>query len=250
MAETEGFEPSMELLTPYSLSRGAPSASRASLREAKSRAAKDTERAPIRQTSPPSAGVAALFRRAGGIAALDALVDLLAMDGHVLGGGDADPHLVALHAEHGHGDRITDHQCFAYPAGQDQHRNSRVAVVVGRMGATTQGMHPIHRIIRGIVQLPQARRSWSPHSGPELALHPGGHAVERGHQGRTVLAAALRHVGAPAALAVGLARDVAEHVAGLDPAERRATDACHQRGLAAVRAGQNDHRIAQLLLEP
>jgi hypothetical protein len=31
MAETEGFEPSMELLTPYSLSRGAPSASRASL---------------------------------------------------------------------------------------------------------------------------------------------------------------------------------------------------------------------------
>ena len=32
LAETEGFEPSMELLTPYSLSRGAPSASRASLR--------------------------------------------------------------------------------------------------------------------------------------------------------------------------------------------------------------------------
>src|SRR6476619_7431147 len=31
LAETEGFEPSMELLTPYSLSRGAPSASRASL---------------------------------------------------------------------------------------------------------------------------------------------------------------------------------------------------------------------------
>lgn len=32
MAESEGFEPSMELLTPYSLSRGAPSASRATLR--------------------------------------------------------------------------------------------------------------------------------------------------------------------------------------------------------------------------
>jgi hypothetical protein len=31
MAEREGFEPSMELLTPYSLSRGAPSASRPSL---------------------------------------------------------------------------------------------------------------------------------------------------------------------------------------------------------------------------
>ncbi len=31
MAEREGFEPSMELLTPYSLSRGAPSATRPSL---------------------------------------------------------------------------------------------------------------------------------------------------------------------------------------------------------------------------
>ena len=31
LAEREGFEPSMELLTPYSLSRGAPSASRPSL---------------------------------------------------------------------------------------------------------------------------------------------------------------------------------------------------------------------------
>ncbi len=31
VAEREGFEPSMELLTPYSLSRGAPSASRPSL---------------------------------------------------------------------------------------------------------------------------------------------------------------------------------------------------------------------------
>ncbi len=32
MAEREGFEPSMELLTPYSLSRGAPSAARPPLR--------------------------------------------------------------------------------------------------------------------------------------------------------------------------------------------------------------------------
>ncbi|MEY3182857.1 MAG: hypothetical protein RLZ35_842 [Pseudomonadota bacterium] len=31
MAEREGFEPSMELLAPYSLSRGAPSAARPSL---------------------------------------------------------------------------------------------------------------------------------------------------------------------------------------------------------------------------
>ena len=33
MAEREGFEPSMELLTPYSLSRGAPSAARPSLQK-------------------------------------------------------------------------------------------------------------------------------------------------------------------------------------------------------------------------
>src|SRR5690606_23331685 len=33
LAEREGFEPSIELLTLYSLSRGAPSASRASLRD-------------------------------------------------------------------------------------------------------------------------------------------------------------------------------------------------------------------------
>jgi hypothetical protein len=33
LAEREGFEPSMELLTPYSLSRGAPSAARPSLRK-------------------------------------------------------------------------------------------------------------------------------------------------------------------------------------------------------------------------
>jgi hypothetical protein len=31
LAETEGFEPSMRLYTPYSLSRGAPSATRSRL---------------------------------------------------------------------------------------------------------------------------------------------------------------------------------------------------------------------------
>ncbi len=35
LAEREGFEPSMELLTPYSLSRGAPSATRPPLQLAK-----------------------------------------------------------------------------------------------------------------------------------------------------------------------------------------------------------------------
>lgn len=34
LAETEGFEPSMRLYTPYSLSRGAPSATRSRFQEA------------------------------------------------------------------------------------------------------------------------------------------------------------------------------------------------------------------------
>ena len=52
LAETEGFEPSMELLTPYSLSRGAPSASRASLRRHFVEVpAKDTDSPELRQTA-------------------------------------------------------------------------------------------------------------------------------------------------------------------------------------------------------
>src|SRR5690606_12168084 len=57
----------------------------------------------------------------GLVAAADALVDFLAVHGHVLGRGDADPHLVPLHAENGDGDRIADHQGFADAAGQNQH---------------------------------------------------------------------------------------------------------------------------------
>src|SRR5690606_38867998 len=99
LAETEGFEPSMAPLGPSSLSRGAPSASRASLR----RARKDTGSLPARQIVLAGA-------RLGLVPALDALVDFLAMHGHILGRGDADAHLVALDAEHGDGDGITDHQ--------------------------------------------------------------------------------------------------------------------------------------------
>lgn len=61
MAESEGFEPSMELLTPYSLSRGAPSASRATLRSpgrhvvGATRAVKDNGSARTRQTQFSSA---------------------------------------------------------------------------------------------------------------------------------------------------------------------------------------------------
>jgi hypothetical protein len=43
------------------------------------------------------------------------------MYGDILGGGDTDPHLVALDPQDSHGNRVTDHQGFADAAGQDQH---------------------------------------------------------------------------------------------------------------------------------
>ena len=63
------------------------------------------------QGFPGHAGLAV----GGGIAipgrasVFDALGDLFAMDGHVLRRIDADPHLVALHAEDRHGDVFADH---------------------------------------------------------------------------------------------------------------------------------------------
>src|SRR3546814_911992 len=75
-----------------------------------------------------SFGVRQIFLRSGGLraglcifAALDALVDFLAVNGHVLRRRDTDAHLVALDAEHGHGHRVSDHQGFADAAGEDQH---------------------------------------------------------------------------------------------------------------------------------
>src|SRR5688500_688204 len=58
------------------------------------------------------------------VLALDALVDLLAVDGDILGCADAYAHLVALDAEHRDGDLVPDHQGFAYSAGQNQHVTS------------------------------------------------------------------------------------------------------------------------------
>src|SRR5690348_10595177 len=52
---------------------------------------------------------------------LDALENLLAMHGDILRRVDADPHLIALDAQHGHRHLVADHQGFAYPAGQNQH---------------------------------------------------------------------------------------------------------------------------------
>jgi len=40
---------------------------------------------------------------------------------HILRGCDPDTDLITLDPEHGHTDGITDHQGFAYAAGEDQH---------------------------------------------------------------------------------------------------------------------------------
>src|SRR3546814_19671399 len=75
-----------------------------------------------------SFGVRQIFLRSGGLragvcvfAALDALVDFLAMNGPVLRRRDTDAHLVALAAEHGAGHRVSEHKGFAHPAGEEQH---------------------------------------------------------------------------------------------------------------------------------
>lgn len=51
----------------------------------------------------------------------DLLVDLGAVNGDVVRGGDAEAHLVALAAEDRDGDVVADMQGFAGAAGQDQH---------------------------------------------------------------------------------------------------------------------------------
>src|ERR1700722_12283746 len=55
---------------------------------------------------------------------LDALVDFFAMNGDVFRCADADTHLVALHANDGHGDVVPDHDSLANPSCQYQHGTS------------------------------------------------------------------------------------------------------------------------------
>src|SRR5690606_15380003 len=143
MAETEGFEPSMELLTPYSLSRGAPSASRASLRDntlgpSAVEGRKNTGSMRNRQTS------VRVFVPGGrrGFLAVDALVDLFAVDRDILGRGDAHAHLVALDAKHGHGDGVTDHERLANPPGQNQHWSNSMGRDSARSDVEDRRMRP------------------------------------------------------------------------------------------------------------
>src|SRR5688572_22832923 len=53
--------------------------------------------------------------------ALDALVDLFAVDGDFARGIDAEPHLIAFHPQDGHGDVVADDDRFPHAPGQDQH---------------------------------------------------------------------------------------------------------------------------------
>src|ERR1700735_3045146 len=67
LAEREGFEPSIRLLTLYSLSRGAPSAARASLRgffPHHCGAGKDTDRRGRGKSFIEESGLAGFFRHA------------------------------------------------------------------------------------------------------------------------------------------------------------------------------------------
>src|SRR5688572_31315673 len=53
--------------------------------------------------------------------ALDALEDLFAVDGDFARGIDAEPHLIALHPQDGHGHVVADDDRFPHAPGQDQH---------------------------------------------------------------------------------------------------------------------------------
>ena len=124
MAEREGFEPSMEFQAPYSLSRGAPSASRPSLQKIGGRLGR-ANYSPARHGVPALIEVvfAVAIGRIGltGLLTLNALVDLLAVDGNVPGGVDANPNLITLDAKYGDGDFVTDHKGLADPSREYQH---------------------------------------------------------------------------------------------------------------------------------
>jgi hypothetical protein len=53
--------------------------------------------------------------------ALDALVDLFAVDGNAFWGVDSDAHLVSLHPEDGGRHIVPDHHRLTYPTSQYEH---------------------------------------------------------------------------------------------------------------------------------
>ncbi len=111
MAEREGFEPSIQVLPVYSLSRGAPSASRPSL-----------------QNFFPACPEL-LFRACGSSRSLllkllllfDPFVDFLTMNRNIFRSIHADANLVTLYSQNGYGDIVPDHQSLAYSTSQNEH---------------------------------------------------------------------------------------------------------------------------------
>src|SRR5688572_4344131 len=217
LAETEGFEPSMELLTPYSLSRGAPSASRASLRE---KLRSDTARfgAGAKHNGSPRArqticvsrrsGVGILARIVSGLfAALDSLVDLFAVHSDIFRCSNSDTHLVALDAEHGDSHRVADHQGLTDATRQDQHLTSPMT---GRSTAGKWALPGAPPVLYTNVNHLSGRSNVTATAeghysrSAKLAFDPTCNARQRLDQRRAIIAAALGHVGTTTALAVDL----------------------------------------------
>src|SRR4051812_36054621 len=78
---------------------------------------------------------------------------------------------------------------------------------------------------------------------------PGRKSRERGIERRRVDAAALRHVGAPAALAADLRRNMGNDIARLYLTERATVDTAGQSDLAVGRRGEENHAVDEPLLQ-
>src|SRR5262245_61145469 len=143
MAESEGVEPSIRLLTRYSLSRGAPSATRPTLRKRRHTAAINGSFYKCRFGNSDDYQTAAICLRLrarmippyasdknqkSALAAafilfflLNALVNFFAVHRYIFWRIDAKTHLIAFHTQHSHGYFIANNQCFTDTARQNQH---------------------------------------------------------------------------------------------------------------------------------
>src|SRR5262249_36675359 len=55
------------------------------------------------------------------VGAVDGVVPLLPMDGHLLGGDDPEPDFIAANLDHRHSDVVVDHDTFVFFPGQYKH---------------------------------------------------------------------------------------------------------------------------------
>ena len=146
VAEREGFEPSKDLLSPYSLSRGALSTTQPPLRlcgpvvakaldsndwaresrrgksgEQRPREKRAAERLAFRYLLVHGADNLGSLLRLLSLFALDSLEDLFAVHRYFSGSVDTKADLIAFNSEDRHGDIIADDDRFPNPSGQDQH---------------------------------------------------------------------------------------------------------------------------------